>query len=76
MLIIFLLLKRLLNAKKALMRLYQSIKDIPAQDDTLDEHWINQFTQAMNDDFNTPIALSVLFQFIEFWQSFVSYCFF
>ncbi len=54
--------ENLLNAKKALMRLYQSIKDIPAQDDTLDEHWINQFTQAMNDDFNTPIALSVLFQ--------------
>lgn len=52
----------LLNAKKALMRLYQTIKDIPVNDDTLDEKWINQFNQSMNDDFNTPVALSVLFQ--------------
>ncbi|RUR09324.1 cysteine--tRNA ligase [Legionella sp. km772] len=52
----------LLNAKKGLMRLYQAIKDISINDDSLDEHWINQFNQAMNDDFNTPIALSVLFQ--------------
>lgn len=54
--------ENLLNAKKALVRLYQAIKDIPASDESLDEHWINQFNEAMNDDFNTPIALSVLFQ--------------
>lgn len=54
--------ENLLNAKKALVRLYQAIKDVPAGDESLDEHWINQFNDAMNDDFNTPIALSVLFQ--------------
>ncbi len=53
----------LLNAEKALMRLYNTIKDIPIEEHAcLDEHWINQFNQAMNDDFNTPVALSVLFQ--------------
>ena len=52
----------LLNAKKALSRLYQSVKDIPILDEVKDDFWISQFTQAMNDDFNTPIALSVLFQ--------------
>lgn len=56
--------ENLLNAKKALARMYQSIKDAPSAraDGQLDNHWIEQFTQAMNDDFNTPIALSVLFQ--------------
>lgn len=55
--------ENLLNAQKALMRLYQSIKDIPyVADNEVDNHWVAQFEQAMNDDFNTPVALSVLFQ--------------
>lgn len=54
--------ENLLNAKKALVRLYQTIKDTPITDEQLDEHWIEQYNQAMNDDFNTPVALSVLFQ--------------
>lgn len=49
-------------AKKALTRLYQSIKGMPLTDEIVDEDWHNQFNQAMNDDFNTPVALSVLFQ--------------
>lgn len=49
-------------ARKALMRLYQSIKDVPATDDKIDEQWLAAFNEAMNDDFNTPVALSVLFQ--------------
>lgn len=50
-------------AKKSLTRLYQAIKDIPkAADLALDKHWLAEFEKAMNDDFNTPIALSVLFQ--------------
>ncbi|HAT1891474.1 TPA: cysteine--tRNA ligase [Legionella pneumophila] len=56
--------ENLLNAKKALIRLYQAVKDVPPQteDSKLDEYWQVQFNQAMNDDFNTPVALSVLFQ--------------
>lgn len=55
--------ENLANAKKALTRLYQTIKDSRIiADGELDNHWINEFNQAMNDDFNTPVALSVLFQ--------------
>lgn len=49
-------------SRKALMRLYQSIKDIAITNQALDEKWLAEFNQAMNDDFNTPIALSVLFK--------------
>lgn len=56
--------ENLLNAEKALIGLYQVVKDVPPQteDSKLDEYWQVQFNQAMNDDFNTPVALSVLFQ--------------
>lgn len=53
----------LLNAKKGITRLYQTIKETPAAaDGALDAHWVEQFNQAMNDDINTPVALAVLFQ--------------
>jgi cysteinyl-tRNA synthetase len=55
--------ENLQNAGKALERLYQSIKDIELNgDEELVSAWLEQFNVAMNDDFNTPIALSVLFQ--------------
>ncbi len=50
------------NAQKALTRLYQSIKDHELLPNEFDAHWVSQFNQAMYDDFNTPIALSILFQ--------------
>ncbi len=49
-------------AARALMRLYQSIKDIVVTKDEIEQNWVTQFNLAMNDDFNTPVALSVLFQ--------------
>ena len=52
----------LLLASRAVMRLYQSIKDVVLVDGELDQHWLDQYNLAMNDDFNTPVALSVLFQ--------------
>lgn len=55
--------ENLVNAKKALTRLYQTMKDVSIlSNGELDEHWIAEFNKAMNDDFNTPVALSVLFQ--------------
>lgn len=58
--------ENLLNAKKALTRLYQALKDVPkAATDDLDNAWVEQFNQVMNDDFNTPMALSVLFQLMH-----------
>lgn len=58
--------ENLLNAKKALTRLYQALKDAPkTTTDDLDNAWVDQFNQVMNDDFNTPMALSVLFQLMH-----------
>ncbi|MGL6029921.1 MAG: cysteine--tRNA ligase [Legionella sp.] len=58
--------ENLLNAKKALTRLYQALKDAPkTTTDDLDNAWVEQFNQVMNDDFNTPMALSVLFQLMH-----------
>ena len=49
-------------AGKAMMRLYQTIKEVPADTTEIDKEWQQRFFDAMNDDFNTPVALSVLFQ--------------
>ncbi len=49
-------------AEKALNRLYQALRDISIQDETsLVDFWALKFNDAMSDDFNTPVALSVLF---------------
>lgn len=50
------------NAAKALTRLYQSIRGIDCEGVSVVKEVADAFTAAMNDDFNTPIALSVLFQ--------------
>lgn len=51
------------NAGKALTRLYQSLSTIATEgNEEMDQDWLIQFNKAMNDDFNTPEALSVLFQ--------------
>ncbi len=51
----------ILLAGKALMRLYQSMRG-RTQSTELSQPWIKRFDDAMNDDFNTPVALSVLFE--------------
>lgn len=55
--------ENLVNAKKALSRLYQTVRDLSTnRDGELSQQWIAEFNQAMDDDFNTPVALAVLFQ--------------
>lgn len=49
-------------AHRALTRLYQSLKEVVVMDGVLDAAWAAQYQAAMEDDFNTPVALSVLFQ--------------
>ena len=51
------------DARVALMRLYTALKDHPGDQQALDwkELHAQRFADAMNDDFNTPIAISVLF---------------
>jgi len=53
------------DARHALTRLYTALKDVPAaadaQPDWNESHG-KRFLEAMNDDFNTPVAVSVLFE--------------
>jgi cysteinyl-tRNA synthetase len=51
------------DARHALTRLYNALKDVPQDGAPLDqdEPHATRFADAMNDDFNTPIAISVLF---------------
>ncbi|SAL43504.1 cysteinyl-tRNA synthetase [Caballeronia choica] len=51
------------DARGALTRLYTALKDVEPDDQALDWNEANaqRFQSAMNDDFNTPVAVSVLF---------------
>ena len=51
------------DARVALARLYTAIKDTVPDEAMLDwqEPFAQRFADAMNDDFNTPMAMSVLF---------------
>jgi cysteinyl-tRNA synthetase len=51
------------DARHALTRLYTALKDVQPDGKQLDmsESHAVRFAEAMNDDFNTPIAISVLF---------------
>jgi cysteinyl-tRNA synthetase len=52
------------DARNALTRLYTSLKDVSPDGAELDwnEAHAQRFRAAMNDDFNTPVAVSVLFE--------------
>lgn len=48
-------------AKAALDRLYLVLRDVPAAETVPDDNYTAQFHAAMQDDFNTPVAMAVLF---------------
>jgi cysteinyl-tRNA synthetase len=52
------------DARAALTRLYTALKDVVPDDAPLDwsEAHAERFREAMNDDFNTPVAVAVLFE--------------
>jgi len=52
------------DAKGALMRLYTALKNVPPQATTIDwnDVYAGRFRVAMDDDFNTPEAMAVLFE--------------
>jgi len=52
------------DAKGALTRLYTALKEVAADGASLDrgEAHALRFAEALNDDFNTPLAISVLFE--------------
>jgi cysteinyl-tRNA synthetase len=49
------------QAKSALTRLYTALKDLPETAAPVGTEYEQRFNSAMDDDFNTPIAVAVLF---------------
>ena len=51
------------DARGALSRLYTALKDISVDEQPLDweEDHARRFAEALNDDFNSPVAIAVLF---------------
>lgn len=49
------------EASAALTRLYTALRGVKVEDVEIDADYEARFRQAMDDDFNTPVALSVLF---------------
>ena len=49
------------DACAALTRLYTALRGVELGGEALIEDYVERFTEAMNDDFNTPVALAVLF---------------
>ena len=54
----------IVDAYQSLKRLYTALKDVPADDLPLDwnEECAMRFAEAMNDDFNVPVAVAQLFE--------------
>ena len=49
------------DAEAGLTRFYTALRDVEIVDADIDLEFKTRFEQAMNDDFNTPVALAVLF---------------
>ncbi len=49
------------DAGLALTRLYTALRGIVIKNVPMDDDYTNRFKQAMDDDFNTPVAVAVLF---------------
>jgi cysteinyl-tRNA synthetase len=50
------------QAKSALTRLYTALKDLPETPAPANSEYEQRFHEAMEDDFNTPLAVAVLFE--------------
>ena len=56
---------QLKDARTGLTRLYTALSELPTiPSNKVDPAWKDRFAQAMNDDFNTPEALAVLFELV------------
>ncbi len=53
--------EQLNDAKAGLTRLYTALRDVDVEGGKVLPEYQKRFNQAMDDDFNTPVALSVLF---------------
>jgi cysteinyl-tRNA synthetase len=58
--------RQLEEARTGLLRLYTALSDLPAApEQSVEPVWENRFREAMNDDFNTPEAIAVLFDLVS-----------
>ena len=57
--------EHLVNARKALDRLYTALRGLPEAEPGEAEAYVEKFNAAMDDDFNTPEALAVLFELVR-----------
>jgi len=57
------------QARSALTRLYQALASVQVDGNDLDQDMIDKFSLVMDDDLNTPEALSVLFQLAKLINS-------
>ena len=53
------------NARAALTRFYTALRGLPQVEVASDEVFATRFSEAMDDDFNTPEALAVLFDLVR-----------
>lgn len=53
------------EARKSLERFYTALEGVESGEGEVDEHFQTRFKAAMDDDFNTPVALSVLFDLVR-----------
>ena len=53
------------HAQAALSRLYKTLLNNEHQQGEIDQGWQSKFNDKMNDDFNTPEALAVLFDLVR-----------
>ena len=53
------------NARAALTRFYTALRGLPAVDPQGGDAYVERFHAAMDDDFNTPEALAVLFDLVR-----------
>ncbi len=57
--------EHLQNARSALTRMYTALRGLPAAEPAGGEEFVERFHQVMDDDFNTPEALAVLFDLVR-----------
>ncbi len=53
------------NARAALTRFYTALRGLPSAEPAGGDEYSARFHEAMDDDFNTPVALSVLFDLVR-----------
>jgi cysteinyl-tRNA synthetase len=58
--------QNVLDANSSLTRLYTAIRGIdPTTNTVVEQQYVAKFMSAMDDDFNTPLAISVLFELVK-----------